>query len=387
MGGADNKTVMLRHLASHPGELKVTEMQTFDPTPARMVSHLRPWLGSLALLTTIAGGALTVSAQQPAASPGSGYHLEATWKPGGEGGWDYTTVDPAAHRLYVTRTDRVQVIDTEDGKIVGEVPGLEGGHGTALVPDENRGFATSGKSGTVVVFDLKTLKPVGEPIKVGQKPDAIVYEPVSKHVFAFNGESEDASVIDPATAKVVATIALGGGPEFAGSDGKGTLFVNLEDKGETLAIDVQKNSVTHRWSIVPGDGPSGLAVDGAKGRVFAGCHNEQMVVLDAASGKVLATPAIGQGVDACAFDPGTGFAFASCGDGTLTVVKEENGGFPVIEKITTKKGARTMALDPATHAVYLPTAEFEAAPTPAPGQGRVRPKMVPGSFMVLKYVR
>ncbi len=214
-----------------------------------------------------------------------------------------------------------------------------------------------------------------------------MYDPFSKHVFAFNGESDDASVIDPATAKVVATVPLGGAPEFAGADGKGTLFVNLEDKSETLAIDVRTNTVTHRWPLAPGDSPSGLAVDAAGGRVFAGCHNERMAVLDAASGRVLATPAIGQGVDACAFDPGTGFAFASCGDGTLTVAKEENGGFAVVETIATKKGARTMALDPVTHALYLPTAEFEPAPTPAPGRDRVRPRMVPGTFMVLKFVR
>ena len=352
-----------------------------------MVPHLQPWLGSLGFLIALTGRTLTAPAQQPSTSAGPGYHLEATWKLGGEGGWDYATVDSSTHRLYVTRTDRVQVIDTGNGKTVGEVPGLEGGHGTALVPDEKRGFATSGKSGTVLVFDLQTLKRVGEPIKVGQKPDAIVYDSASKHVFAFNGESDDASVIDPATARVVATIPLGGGPEFAGTDGRGTVFVNLEDKNETLAIDVQTNTVIHRWPLAPGESPSGLAVDGTKGRVFAGCHNEQMVVLDAGSGKVLATPAIGQGVDACAFDPATGCAFASCGDGTLTVVKEENGSFPVVEKITTSKGARTLALDPVTHAVYLPTAEFEPAPTPAPGQGRVRPKMVPGSFMVLEYVR
>ena len=352
-----------------------------------MEPRLRLLLGSVVLLTAVTGGAFTINAQSPSASPGSGYHLEAAWKPGGEGGWDYATVDSSTHRLYVTRTDRVQVIDTQDGKTVGEVPGLDGGHGTALVPDENRGFATSGKSGMVVVFDLKTLEPVGEPIKVGRKPDAIVYEPFSKHVFAFNGESGDASVIDPATAKVVATIPLGGGPEFAGANGKGTLFVNLEDKSETIAIDVQTNTVMHHWPLAPGESPSGLAVDGARGRIFAGCHNERMVVLDAANGQVLATPVIGQGVDACAFDPGTGFAFASCGDGTLTVVKEENGGFLVVEKLATRKGARTMALDPATHAVYLPTAEFEPAPTPAPGQERVRPKMVPGSFTVLKFVR
>ena len=211
-------------------------MQIPDHFSVYVVSYFRPLLGSLALLTAVMGGASAVTAQAPSAAPGSGYHLEATWKPGGEGGWDYATVDSSTHRLYVTRTDRVQVIDTENGQTVGEVPGLEGGHGTALVPDENRGFATSGKSGTVVVFDLKTLKAVGEPIKVGQKPDAIVYDPASKHVFAFNGESDDASVIDAATAKVIATIPLGGEPEFAGSDGKGTLFVTGPTTSSSQAV-------------------------------------------------------------------------------------------------------------------------------------------------------
>lgn len=332
--------------------------------------------------------ATAVLAQTPSASPGaSGYHLAATWKPGGEGSWDYCTVDATAHRLYVTRTDRVQVLDTESGKLVGEVLGLDGGHGVALDPDENRGFASSGKGNTVVVFDIQTLKPVGEPIPVGKKPDAIIYDPASKHVFAFDGGSDEASVIDATKAKVVATIPLGGGPEFAAADGKGTVYVNLEDKSETLAIDTQKNTVTHRWPLAPGDGPSGLAFDPATGHLFAGCHNEQIVVLDVSSGKALATPAIGKGVDACAFDPGTGFAFASCGDGTLTVVKETAGSFPVLEKVTTKTGARTMALDPATHAVYLAAADYEPAPSPAPGEKRTRPKMIPGSFVVLKFVR
>ena len=327
-------------------------------------------------------------AQEPAASPGSGYHLEATWKPGGEGGWDYLADDPQAHRLYVTRTDRVQVIDTDKGTLVGEVPGLDGGHGVALAPEFSRGFASSGKSNTVVVFDLQTLRPVGEPVAVGKKPDAILYDPASKHIFAFDGGSDTASVIDAATAKVVATIPLGGGPEFAAADGKGTVFVNLEDKSETLAIDTRKNTVTQRWPLAPGEGPSGLAIDAANHRLFAGCHNEQTVVLDAVSGKVLATPAIGQGVDACAFDPGTGFAFASCGDGTLTVVKEEPAGtFHVVEHVKTRPSARTMALDPQTHAVYLAAADFEVAPTPAPGTPRTRPKMVPGTFVILNFVR
>ena len=347
--------------------------------------------GFAALLTGFVGVSPVPGHAQfpPTASGASGYHLEATWKPGGDGGWDYLAFDPEAHRLYVTRTDRVQVIDGDKGTVVGEVPGLDGGHGVALVPELNRGFASSGKSGTVAVFDLMTLKTIGAPVPVGKKPDAIIYEPVTKHVFAFNGDSKDASVIDAATARVIATIQLGGGPEFAAVDGKGGLFVNLEEKGETLSIDTQKNVVTRRWPLAPGEGPSGLAMDPAKHRLFAGCHNAEMVVLDTRSGKVLATPPIGKGVDACAFDPGTGFAFASCGDGTLTVVREDAAGPDkfLAEKIGTYRGARTMALDPETHAVYLAAADFEAAPAPAAGENPGRPRMLPGSFVVLKLVR
>ena len=333
--------------------------------------------------------ACTVCAQSPLSVPNaSGYHLEATWKPGGDGGWDYLNFDPATRRLYVTRADRVQVIDGDKGTLLGEVLGLDGGHGVALVPEFSRGFATSGKSGTAVVFDLQTLKAVGEPIPVGKKPDAIVYEPATKHVFAFNGESNDASVIDAATAKVVATIPLGGGPEFAAVDGEGTLFLNLEDKNETLAIDARTNTVLHRWPLAPGETPTGLAFNPVKHRLYAGCRNEQTVVLDADTGAVLVSLPIGKGVDACAFDPATSFAFASCGDGTLAVVKEERAGeFHVVGNVPTKKGARTMALDPATHAIYLAAADYEPTPTPADGGERTRPKMIPGSFVILKFRR
>ena len=348
-------------------------------------------LGFALLLAGCVGAfPLPTHAQSSPADPGaSGYHLAATWKPGGDGGWDYLVFDPQTRRLYVTRPDRVQVIDGDKGTLLGEVPGLDGGHGVALAPEFNRGFASSGKSGTVIVFDLKILQPIGAPIPVGKKPDAILYEPASKHVFVFNGESKDASVIDAATARVVATVPLGGGPEFAVADGKGGLFVNLEDENETLAIDTQKNVVTQHWSLAPGESPSGLAMDPAKHRLFAGCHNKQMAVLDAESGKVLATPPIGAGVDACAFDPGTGYAFASCGDGTLSVIREDPakpGGF-VTETTHTQRGARTMALDATTHAVYLATADFEPAPTPAAGEKPKRPQMRPGSFVVLKFMR
>ncbi len=352
-----------------------------------------PTLASLLAALAIYGCVPAVApAQTPSASgaAASGYHLEATWKPGGEGGWDYLSLDPAAHRLYVARQDRVQVIDTDSGKLVGEVPGLDGAHGVALAPELHRGFASSGKGNAVVVFDLQTLKPIGDPVSVGKKPDAIVYEPFTRHVFAFDGDSDEASVIDAADDKVVATIPLGGGPEFAAVDGQGKLFVNLEDKGETLAIDTQTNTVAQRWPLAPGDEPTGLAMDAARHRLFAGCHNERMIVLDADTGKHLAEPPIGKGVDACAFDPGTGFAFASCGDGTLTVIQENPtapGEFRVVEKVKTQRGARTMALDPQTHAIYLAAADFEPAPTPAPGAKPVRPKMIPGSFVILKFVR
>ncbi len=316
------------------------------------------------------------------------YHLTATWKIGGDGGWDYLTADPAAHRLYVARQDRVQVIDSGSGALVGEVKGVDGAHGVALAPDAGRAFATAGKGGAVVVFDLKTLAVAGEPIPVGKKPDAIIFDPASGHVFAFNGDSEDASVIDPGTCKVVATVKLGGAPEFAAADGKGTVFVNLEDKSEVVALDTQTNTVGKRWPLAPGEAPTGLAIDPEKRRLFVGCHNEKMIVLDADAGKVVAVLPIGKGVDACGFDAGTGFAFASTGDGKLTVAAESPEGFRVVENVSTQPSARTMALDPQTHAVYVAAADFEPVPGGnTTGQTRVRPKMLPGSFVILRFER
>ena len=357
--------------------------------PAAVASGARRALAGAVVLAGLACLSPAAFAQSPAPATGPvNYHLEAKWKPGGEGGWDYLAFDPAAGRLYVTRTDRVQVLDGATGALVGEVPGLDGGHGTALAPELGRGFATSGKSGTVLVFDLGTLKPVGEPVAVGKKPDAILYDPASRHVFAFNGESDDASVIDAATNRVVATIPLGGGPEFAATDDRGTVFVNLEDKSELLAIDVAKNAVTHRWPLAPGESPTGLSLDPVHRRLFSGCHNQRMIVLDADSGAMLAALPIGKGVDATAFDPGLGFAFASNGEGTLTVAQESPGdGFHVVENVPTQTGARTMALDRKSHAIYLATADFEPVPSPVPGQPRQRPKIVPGSFTILKFAR
>jgi len=320
----------------------------------------------------------------------SGYHLAATWKPGGEGGWDYLTVDALAHRLYIARTNRVQVLDTESGSLVGEVPGLDGAHGVALAPEFGRGFATSGKSGTVIVFDLKTLQPMGAPVTAGKKPDAIAYDPFSKRVFAFNGGSDDATVIDAEKAAVIGSVALGGAPEFGVSDGKGSVFVNLEDKSEILEIDSHSLTIKNRWSLAPGETPTGLAMDPVKGRLFSGCRNEKLIILDAVTRKQLAALPIGKGVDAAAFDAGTGLAFASNGDGSLTVISEDAGKpgeFRVLENVATKVGSRTSAIDPKTHAIYLAGADFEPVPPQKAGEPRVRPKMIAGSFVVLKFER
>ena len=333
-------------------------------------------------------------AQTPAAAgvggtaPGvSGYHLVASWKPGGEGGWDYLTVDGQSHRLYLARTNRVQVLDTETGSLIGEIPGVDGAHGVALAPEFGRGFATSGKSGSVVVFDLQTLKPIGAPVSAGKKPDAIAYDPFTKHVFAFNGGSDNATVIDAEKATVIGTVALAGAPEFGVADGKGSVFVNLEDKSEILEIDGRSLTVKNRWSLAPGESPTGLALDPVKGRLFSGCRNEKMIILDAATGKQLGALPIGKGVDAAAFDGGTGLAFASNGDGTLTVIGEDArkpGEFRVLENVATKAGSRTAAIDSKTHAIYLAGADFEPA-SPASGEKKGRPKMIPGSFVVLKF--
>ncbi len=332
----------------------------------------------------VLAGAVPTARSQTA---GSGYHLTATWKLGGGEGWDYLTVDPAAHRLYVARQNRVQVIDTGSGAVVGEVKGVDGAHGIALVPALGKGFATAGKSGTVVVFDLKTLAAVGEPIRVGKKPDAIVFDAASGHVFACNGDSGDVSVIDPGSGNVLATIAVGGKLEFAVADGKGAVFVNVENKSEVVRIDTQTNNVEKHWPLAPGETPTGLAIDAAGRRLFAGCENNKMIVLDADSGKVVSAIPIGKGVDATGFDAGTKDAFSSNGDGTLTVATQAPDGYRVVENVYTKQGARTMALDPQTHAVYLVAADFEPTPEPSAGQGRSRPRIVPGSVVVLRFER
>jgi len=319
------------------------------------------------------------------ADPGpSGYRLAATWKPGGEGRWDYLTLDPAAGRLYIARENRIQVLDTSTGALLGEVPGINGAHGVALVPALSRGFATSGHDGKVIVFDLRTLKAVADPITAGAKPDAITFDPKTNRVFAINGGSDNITVIDPATATVTGTIPLPGAPEFAVPDGAGRLFVNIEDKSQTVAIDAQAMKVTCVWPLAPGQSPTGLSIDAAGHRLFAGCANQHLIVLDGSTGQIVGDLPIGTHVDATRFDPGTGYAFSSNGDGTLTIAAADSTGqFKVLDTVTTKPGARTMEIDPKTHAVYLCTADFG----PPDDTSHGRPKPLPGTFVVLKFTR
>jgi DNA-binding beta-propeller fold protein YncE len=315
----------------------------------------------------------------------SGYHVSKELPVGGEGGWDYLTVDAAARRVYVSHATKVIVLDADSGKVVGEVSNLSGVHGIALAPDLGRGFISNGRTSTVTVFDLKTLATITEIKSTGENPDAILYDPPSGRVFAFNGRTGNATVFEGKTGAVAGTIALGGKPEFAATDLKGTVFVNIEDKSEIAAINVKDLTVKAHWSLKPCEEPSGLAFDRQHRRLIAGCSNKLATIVDADSGKVVTTVPIGEGVDANAFDPATGMAFSSNGrDATVTVIHEDSPDhFTVVENVPTRPGARTMALDEKTHNLFLPTAQFGPAPAATAEQPHPRPVIQPGTFGVL----
>jgi YVTN family beta-propeller protein len=313
----------------------------------------------------------------------SGYRLLKKIPVAGEGGWDYLAFDPSSGRLYIARATHVIVLDTGSGRVAGDIPDTAGVHGVALAPELGRGFTSNGRAGTATIFDLKTLATLGHA-NTGQNPDAIVYDSASRRVFTLNARSGDATAIDAATGKVAGTVPLGGKPEFAVADGRGRIYINLEDKSQEVVLDSRKLEVVARWPLAPCEEPTGLALDREHRRLFAGCHNQLMAVLDADNGKLITTLPIGRGVDATAFDPGLQYAYASNGEGTLTVVHEDAPDkFTVVDNVPTQRGARTMALDPATHQVYLATADFAPTPPPAPGQPPQRPAIVPNSFVVL----
>jgi YVTN family beta-propeller protein len=309
----------------------------------------------------------------------SGYHVAKHIPIAGEGGWDYLIVDEDARRLYFSHATHTVVLDVDSQAVVGDIPDTPGVHGIALAPDLGRGFTSNGRGNSITIFDLKTLKTLGTA-KAGTNPDAIIYEPVSKRVFAFNGRSKDATVISAADNSVLSTIPVGGKPEFAAVDGKGSVYVNVEDTSELLHIDAKDMKVLHRWPLSPCKEPSGLAIDAKGRRLFAVCDNEMMAVVDADSGKVIATPKTGEGADAAAFDPETKYAFSSNGEsGTLTVILQDSADkYSVVDNVTTKKGARTMALDPKTHNLFLPAADMVP---PGPGQKWPTPK--PGTLELL----
>ncbi len=305
------------------------------------------------------------------------YKVVKTWKLGGDGGWDYLTADGMGHRLFIARATRVMVVDTESGKQIGEIPDTPGVHGVALDYDIGRGFTSNGREDTVTVFDLKSLA-VEKKIKVGSGPDAILYDPFSKRVFTFNGKGQErtATAVDASRGEVVGKIELGGKPEFAATDEKGTVFVNIEDTSELVALDPQKLVVKSRWKLPDCEEPTGLAIDRKHRRLFAGCGgNKKMVVVDADSGKIVASPPIGEGCDATAFDAERGLAFASAGDGTITVIQEDAGDkFSVKQTVTTQRSARTMAVDAKTHQLF--TVAANVGPRP-------ERKIEPDSFVVL----
>jgi hypothetical protein len=313
------------------------------------------------------------------AAPGaSGYHVIKTVPISGEGGWDYVYVDSDARRIYVSHGTQVVVLDADTYAVVGSISDTQGVHGIAVASDLGRGFTSNGRSDNVTIFDLKTLKTIGTA-KTDANPDAITYDSVSKRVFTFNGRGKNTSAINAADGTVAGTLALGGKPEFAVVDGKGSIFVNNEDTSELIQMDSQKLTETHRWPLAPCKSPSGLAMDLKNRRLFAVCDEKVMAIVNADTGKVVATPAICEGPDAAAFEPSTATVFASCGDGNLTVIHQDSPDkYTVVENVPTKRSARTMGLDLKTHNIVLPAADFDP---PAPGERRG--KMKPGSFVLV----
>jgi len=337
---------------------------------------------SLAALILCIAATLFLPDSAHAVPPGaSGYHVVKTIPIGGKGKWDYDIVDSDARRVYVSHSTHVVVLDADSYKIVGDIPGTLGVHGIALASDLGRGFTSNGKANTITIFDLKTLKTISTVPSKGINPDAIYYDAGSKRVFAFNGRSANAIAIDGAAGTIAGTIPVGGKPEFAAGDGQGHVFVNIEDKSQLLEIDAQKLTVLHRWPLTGCKEPSGLAFDAKNRRLFSVCGNKKMMVVNADSGKIVATPAIGEDPDAAGFDPGTQLVFSSNGEsGDLTVIHQDSPDkYTVVENVPTKKYARTMAIDFKTHNMFLPIAEFE----PVAPKGDEEPPMKPESFGVL----
>jgi DNA-binding beta-propeller fold protein YncE len=319
----------------------------------------------------------------------SGYHQLKKISIPGDGFWDYLTTDSATGRVFVSHGTEVDVVDSKKGEVSGKITGLKLVHGIALAPEFNHGFISDGAANQIVVFDMTTLAKLGE-VMAGTNPDGIIYDPATKRVFAFNGRSANATAVDAEKGTLAGTVALEGKPEFAAADGKGHVYVNIEDKSEVMDIDAKALTVVHKWPLAPCEEPSGMAMDTKTRRIFSGCDNKMMAVMNADTGQVVAMPAIGDGVDATWFDPETKYILNSCGmDGVLTVIHEDSPDkYTVVENVKTEKAARTMALDTKTHHVFLAVAQVEMLP-PAEGdaKGRPRRKVTPGTFGLLEFGR
>jgi outer membrane protein assembly factor BamB len=337
-------------------------------------------------LAAIAGVA-TLAALAFAAPQSSGYHLVKKVTLGGDGGWDYLNVDSDTHRVFISHATHVMVVDP-DGNVVGDIPNLKGTHGAALAPEFNHGFTSNGQSNSVTMFDLKTLQTIKEIPLPAMGPDGYLYDKASKRMFTFNARSQDATAVDAQTGEVAGSVPLGGKPETAQPDGEGHIFVNIEDKNQILEFDSKTLKVLTTWPTESCDEPGGQAIDTAHKRLFVGCHNKAMTVVDYTNGKLVATIPIGMGVDATWFDPGTGLAFSSCGDGTITVAHQDSPDkYTVVDTIMTQNGARTMALDTKNHNIYTVTADFAPAPPATEQNPRPRAQAVPGTFTLLIYAK
>lgn len=342
-----------------------------------ILRRLQPSTSAIVLLLSAVAGHARAQTDPP------GYRVVRQIKLGGDGHWDYITIDTAGNRLFIARQTRIMVVDPASGRLLGEIPGIDGAHGVALDYTSGHGFATAGRSGTVTMFDLKTLEVLGTH-PAADDADAILFDSVSKQVFTFNGDAHSASVIDPVSGESVATIPLGGKPEFGVSAGDGKLYVNIEDRGEIVEIDAAANRVLRRWSLRPCTEPTGLAIDRVHHRLFSGCHSKVMAISDAVGGKLMATVPIGAGVDGDAFDPATALAFSSNGEGTLTVVREDNpASFRLLATVPTRRGARTMALDPRTHQIFTVTADLGPPPPPTEQDPHPRSPVLPDTFTLL----
>ena len=315
------------------------------------------------------------------------YHLLKEIAVGGEGGWDYLSVDSASHRLYVTHATKVVVIDTLKDEVVGEVADTPGVHGFVAVPKLGRGFSTNGKENKASIVDLKTYQTIAK-VDTGLNPDAILYEPGRGEVYTFDGRGQTATVFGAATGKLIVTVPVGGKPEFAQADpAAGRVYVNIEDKNEVVAIDTSTHQIVSHWPIAPGEEATGMAIDLVHHRLMLGCSNERVIIMDSTNGRVVANIAAGKGIDAAEFDPGSQLVFASAGaSGTVTIAHQDSpDSYSLVQTLVTERSARTMTLDPATHKIYLASAQFEAPAAAPAGGARPRPKMIPGTFKVLVY--